>query len=131
MIVLDTHALVWWIGNPKRLSATARKAIDAAVAANGALVSCISTWEVAMLSLRGRLELALDVSDWLARVEALPYLRFVPVDNATALRSVLLPEPLHRDPADRIIIATALAHGAAVVTVDDKLRSYPHVRTMW
>lgn len=131
MILLDTHAWVWWLSDPRRLSSTARKAADEAARGDGAHVSCISTWEVAMLAARGRLDLTMDVADWLARAEALPYFRFHPVDNPVALRAVLLPEPFHRDPADRIIVATALSLGAAVVTADDRLRRYPHVRTVW
>jgi PIN domain nuclease of toxin-antitoxin system len=80
---------------------------------------------------RGRLELSMDVGDWVAKAEALPLLRFVPVDNRIALRSVLLPPPLHNDPADRIIVATALQLGATLITKDEKLRGYPHVRTVW
>ena len=72
--------------------------------------------------------------DWVgsaAACEALPSVRYVPVDNRIALRSVLLPDPLHDDPADRIIIATALQLGATLITRDDKLRAYPHVETLW
>lgn len=83
-----------------------------------------------MLDQRGRLELTMEVGDWLRKVEALPCFRFIPADNEIASRSVLLPEPLHRDPADRIIVATAILHGADLVTVDEKLQSYPHVRTI-
>jgi PIN domain nuclease of toxin-antitoxin system len=80
---------------------------------------------------RGRLRLALDVRDWLSRCEALPFLTFVPVSNAIAVESVRLPEFPHTDPADRIIAATALSLGAALVTKDDKLRNYPHLKTIW
>lgn len=70
-------------------------------------------------------------SDWIARCEALPFFNFVPVDNAIGVRSVGLPEPLHRDPADRIIIATALSLGMPLVTQDAKIRGYSHVKTIW
>lgn len=84
-----------------------------------------------MLVERGRLRLAVDVRDWLYRCEALPFLTFVPVSNAIAVESVRLPDFPHADPADRIIAATALSLGAALVTKDDKLRSYPHLKTVW
>ncbi|MFP4086476.1 MAG: PIN domain-containing protein, partial [Desulfobacteraceae bacterium] len=61
----------------------------------------------------------------------LPFLTFVPVDNAVAVQSVNLPGPLHQDPADRIIIATAITIDAPVVTKDEKILEYPYVNTIW
>lgn len=131
MIVLDTHALLWWVNDPTALSNAALTAIDEATRTRSVNVSGISSWEIAMLVERGRLQLALDVRDWLCRCEALPFLTFVPVGNAIAVESVRLPEFPHSDPADRIIAATALSLGAALVTKDDKLRAYPHLKTIW
>ncbi|MHB8976982.1 MAG: type II toxin-antitoxin system VapC family toxin [Trichloromonadaceae bacterium] len=131
MIVLDTHTLLWWVNDPSTLSMPAKKAIDAAVESKSVYVSCISAWEIALLVERGRLRLALDVRDWICRCEALPFLTFVPLDNAIAVESVRLPDFPHADPADRIIAATALSLGAVLVTKDDKLQSYPHVKTIW
>ena len=65
MIVLDTHALLWWVNDPATLSKLAKKAIDAAVKSNSVHVSSISSWEIALLVERGRLRLALDVRDWI------------------------------------------------------------------
>lgn len=131
MIVLDTHTLLWWVNDPTTLSEPAKDAIDTAVKSKTVHVSCISSWEIALLVERGRLRLALDVRDWLCRCEALPFLSFVAVGNAIAIESVRLPDFPHADPADRIIAATALSLGAALVTKDDKLRNYPHLKTIW
>ncbi len=131
VIVLDTHTLLWWVNDPTTLSKPAAKVIDAAVKSNSVHVSSISSWEIALLVERGRLRLALDVRDWVCRCEALPFLSFVPVSNAIAIESVRLPDFPHADPADRIIAATALSLGAVLVTKDDKLRNYPHVKTVW
>jgi len=131
MIVLDTHVLLWWVNDPTTLSRPAKKAIDAAMKTNSIHVSCISSWGIALLVERGRLRLALDVRDWLCRCEALPFLTFVAVSNAIAVESVRLPDFPHADPADRIIAATALSLGAALVTKDYKLRDYPHLKTIW
>lgn len=131
MIVLDTHAWVWWISVPERLSRRAREAIDGSMGDGSVCVSAISCWEVALLVKKGRLELTMDPSDWISRCESLPFLRFVPVDNHIALRSVQLPGPLHEDPADRIIVATAQSLGASLVTKDRRLRRYRHVRSVW
>ena len=131
VIVLDTHTLLWWVNDPTTLSKPAAKVIDVSVKSNSVHVSCISSWEIALLVERGRLRLALDVRDWVCRCEALPFLSFVPVSNAIAIESVRLPDFPHADPADRIIAATALSLGAVLVTKDDKLRNYPHVKTVW
>lgn len=131
MILLDTHVLLWWVNDPAALSISAKKAIDTAVASRSVYVSCISSWEIALLVERGRLRLALDVRDWICRCEALPFVVFVPLSNAIAIESVRLPDFPHADPADRMIAATALSLGAKLVTKDAKLRNYPHVKTIW
>jgi PIN domain nuclease of toxin-antitoxin system len=130
MIVLDTHAWVWWVAGDRRLSATARRELERGMGSASLYVSSISSWEVALLVRRGRLELTMQVDDWVARSEALPFLTFVPVDNRITLRSVGL-ERVHDDPADRIIVATALSLGARLVTRDRRLRSHPGVETVW
>ena len=84
-----------------------------------------------MLVARNRLEFTMDVRDWVARSEALPFLHFVPVDNLIALRSVALPEPFNKDPADRLIVATALTMGASLATADRRMLKYRHVKTIW
>lgn len=131
MIVLDTHAWVWWVNDPQELSPAANRAIDTAREENAIYVSSISAWEVALLVAKGRLQLTMDVEDWIARSEALPFLNFIPVDNRIAVRSTTLPGTLHSDPADRIIIAAALTLGAPIVTKDEKIKRYRHVKTVW
>jgi len=131
MIVLDTHAWVWWVSSPAFLSETAKHIIDEAVAERSILISSISVWEIAILVSRGRLKLTMGASDWVAASEALPFFEFVPVSNSIALKSVLLPGALHNDPADRIIVATAVSLGAVLITKDEKIRNYPHVKTAW
>jgi PIN domain nuclease of toxin-antitoxin system len=132
MMVLDTHALVWWVSTPSEIPGKARRLLDSAVKANeSVVVSSISVWEIAMLVERGRLELRLPVEDWIARVEALPFVQFIPVDNRIAARAVGLEDFPHRDPADRMIVATALGLGATLVTADTRLRGYHGVKSVW
>jgi len=131
MIVLDTHAWIWWLSNPELLPGKTKDIIDQAAADGNVFISSISAWEAAMLVSRGRLQLTMDVSDWIATSESLPFIHFVPVNNKIAIQSVQLPGDLHDDPADRIIIATALSLGATLVTKDEKIRNYPHVKTVW
>ena len=131
MIVLDTHCWLWWLSDPKQLSRAARAAIQRSVARNEALVSAISVLEVAMLVARGRLELSMALEEWIAQAESLSGFRFIAIDNRIALRAVQLPGEFHSDPADRIIVATALARGAGLATKDERMRRYPHVRCVW
>ncbi len=131
MIVLDTHVWIWWLSEYEPLSRKAKRVVETAAREQAIYISSISAWEVAQLAARGRLHLSLDPGDWIAQAEALPFLTFVPVDNQIAIKSVQLPGPLHQDPADRIIIATALTLGAPLVTKDAKLARYPHVKTIW
>ena len=133
MIVLDTHALLWWAGGEIReLSTNAQAAIRREQKNHASiLVSCISAWEIAMLVARGRLALSMDVAAWLAMAARIEGLRFVPVDNPIALESVNLPGSFHPDPADRIIVATARKHAASLITRDEKILAYAHVQSVW
>jgi PIN domain nuclease of toxin-antitoxin system len=131
MIMLDTHVWLWFISNPELLSKKAARAVDSELGKEKIFLSAISAWEIALLVYNKRLQLTLDAADWVSQSERLPLFEFIPVDNAIAIKSVNLPEPLHRDPADRIIIATAVSLGASLVTKDEKLLKYPHVKTIW
>jgi PIN domain nuclease of toxin-antitoxin system len=131
VIVLDTHAWVWWVSGSQPMSRQARTALQRGMNEGSIRVSSISVWEVAQLVARGRLELTSDVADWVAKSESLPFVQFVPVDNRIAIRAARLPGRLHADPADRLIVATTLALGATLVTKDERLRRYAHVETLW
>jgi PIN domain nuclease of toxin-antitoxin system len=128
VIVLDTHIWIGYINDPASLPGAALAAIRGGKEPVG--ISSISVWEVLMLARRGRLELRIPAALWVEKCEKLALFHFVPVDNTIARLSVELPEPLHADPADRIIIATALSLGATLVTKDRKILSYPHVKTL-
>lgn len=131
MILLDTHVWVWWVNGQPALSRRAHRTIHEAAEEAGVYVSSISVWEVAQLVVRGRLELTMEVESWVAKSEAMPFLHFVPVDNVIALKSVRLTEPLHNDPADRMIIATSTILGFPLITRDKRIRQYPHIRSIW
>jgi PIN domain nuclease of toxin-antitoxin system len=132
IILLDTHVLLWWATQQQqRLSTPAREAVDAEQKSGKIAISSISAWEIAMLIQRKRLALSMDLREWLAIVEQLANVRFIAVDNGIAVESENLPGEFHRDPADRMIVATARKLGATLITMDDKIRSYPHVRTTW
>jgi PIN domain nuclease of toxin-antitoxin system len=130
VILLDTHAWLWWLSEPSLLGSRAAARIEEELAGGSIGVSAISAWEAAMLVRKGRLELRGPVSDLVAATTHLPSVRFLDVSPAVALASVDLDE-LHADPADRMIVATALREGADLITKDARLRAWPHVATLW
>lgn len=131
MIVLDTHALVWWVAGDATLSKKAKAAIDKEMAGGDIIISSITAWEIAMLVERDKLFLSMDVGSWLATVAEIEVIRFYPVDVEIAMKSVDLPGEFHKDPADRMIVATARKLAVPLVTKDEKIRAYAHVKTIW
>lgn len=128
--MLDTHAWLWWLSDDGRLGDGARRAIRTETERNALAVSAISAWEAAMLVKKGRLALALPVSELVAHCERLPILSFIPVTARIGIESVGF-EHLHQDPADRMIVATARALGANLVTKDERLQTFEGVSTVW
>ena len=133
MIVLDTHALVWWVNGDSQLSPNAKIAIENEQSTDDGivLVSAISAWEIAMLVKAARLTLTMAVDDWLETASAIEGVRFVPVDNDVGVESTRLPGDFHKDPADRMIVALARHLNAPLVTADTKIRAYKHVQSIW
>ena len=134
VVLLDTHMLVWYVENERtRFSQRIEPVVEAAVARGELLVSTISVWEIAMLQASRRLEFAQDVRTWVARALSFPGVRLKGLSPSIAIESTRLPGSLHRDPADRILVATARLTGAALVTCDQRLLTYAkqgHVRTV-
>jgi PIN domain nuclease of toxin-antitoxin system len=128
LILLDTHAWVWWAAEPRKLSPRARKAIESAEEIG---VSAISPWEVAMLVSKFRLELDRDVLLWVRQALALPRVTLIPLSPEIAVASTTLGLAFPGDPADRIIAATALRLRAPLVTRDRRLRSLKTLSTIW
>lgn len=131
MIVLDTHALVWWVSGSPNLSARARREIRAAAAAGPLQASAISLFEIATAARRGRLELAAPLDRWLDDLALLPELHVQPVTGEIARAAAAFGDEAPGDPADRIIAATALALGARLVTADSRLRGFAKLPTVW
>jgi PIN domain nuclease of toxin-antitoxin system len=84
-----------------------------------------------MLIEKGRLVLSMDVENWLDEVIQIDGVRFVPVDNEIGIKSTALPGEFHKDPVDRMIVATARKLAVPLVTADEKIISYEHVKTVW
>lgn len=124
MIVLDTHVLVWADSDDRKLGRKARAMIDRLWATGKVAVPAIAFWEVGVLQARRRLRLPTSVGEWRDAVLAAGAIE-LPLDGAVAVRALDL-SGLHDDPADRFILATALVHGAALMTADERLLGWRH-----
>ncbi len=125
LLLLDTH--VWWgylQGDENHASPSARLAADSAATAGRLRVSSISVWELAMLEAKGRVRMTEDCLSWVRDALALPGVDLVPLSPDIAVASTRLPGDFHGDPADRILVATARALGATLVTKDRKILDY-------
>lgn len=119
--LLDTHVLLWWLDDPDRLSAAQLDVVSSADAESPLLVSDISLWEVATLHSLGRIRLATPLREWLDDAVAPPLVRREAISPAIAAELATLPESFHRDPADRILVATARVLGATLLTRDPRI----------
>ena len=134
MIFLDTHALLWMASDPKRLSKKARAAIrrerekDAREKA-GVAIAAITLWELAWLAENGRIQVTDSVESFVRE----PASRVVvaPITPEIAAFAVQLPSSFPKDPADRLIAATAMVEGAPLVTADEGIRRAKVVQTIW
>jgi PIN domain nuclease of toxin-antitoxin system len=129
--LLDTHAWVWWVTNDRRLSPRARTSIVRAQSTERLLLSLISLWEVAKKVEKGQLVLDRPITDWLDAAAAQPGLHVVDMTRPILVDSCRLPGTFHGGPADQVIVATARAQDATIVTNDRQIRDYAHVRTTW
>lgn len=127
MIMLDTHIWVWWVNGSTSLSKSHQERIEQSEA-DGLGVSAISCWEVAKLCEKGRLRLTVDIDRWIAAALAYPGVELLPLSPQIAIESTRLPGSIHSDPADQIIIATARVYDAPLLTADDRILQYAHVR---
>ena len=129
--LLDTHAWVWWNARPDALSPETLNLIESSGGNDALLLSAISPWEFCKLLEKGRMGIAGDAEKWLEVGLDIPRLYLVPLSPEIAYRSTTLPGNFHSDPADQIIVATALVEEAVVITRDRRITEYPHIRTVW
>ena len=129
--LLDTHAWVWWVTEGRRLSATARRAIERSQAKGDLSLSLISVWEVAKKVEKAQLVLDRPVDQWLELALARPGLHLAELTRPILVESCKLPPPFHGDPADQLIVATARDCDAVIITKDARIRAYAHVRSVW
>jgi PIN domain nuclease of toxin-antitoxin system len=124
MIVLDTHIWFWWInGDLSRLSTAQAQAVRASARVGVCAVSC---YELANAVRRGRIELSMPMQEWFAKGLAGSRIELLPLTPEVAVRAVALTDR-HRDPFDRIIIATAMELDAELASADGQFRAYPEL----
>ncbi len=131
-IICDTHILLFWANEPKRMSRPASAVLERERNEGGLAISDITFWELALLHERGRLHLPEGVTAALymnrlveaLRLDVLPILPEIAVGSRSS-------QFQHGDPADRIIAATAIHHHAPLITADEKLRDLVGLETIW
>jgi PIN domain nuclease of toxin-antitoxin system len=129
--MLDTHTWIWWNMRPKQLSAKVHSLLSSPKRYDELLLSAISPWEFSKLLEKKRIGISCSPEEWLSEALVMTKLRLVPLTPTIALRSTTLPQPFHDDPGDQIIVATAREENATLITKDQLLQKYDHVRTMW
>ncbi|MGO9938358.1 MAG: type II toxin-antitoxin system VapC family toxin [Terracidiphilus sp.] len=121
LLLLDTHTLVWSVRDSPRLRSQAKQAINQAAREQRIVVSAITPWEIALLVSKDRLQLGVEVMQWIHVALAKPGVKLAPLEPEIAVTSTRLPFEMHPDPADRILVATARHLGATLVTADGAL----------
>ncbi len=129
MKILDTHIWIWLVDQNPQLTEGYAEATRQDEA-DGLGISVISCWEIAKLVELGRLQFSIAVEDWLETASNFPNIRLLNLTPEIAVESTKLPGVFHKDPADQIIVATARIYDAPLVTMDGKIRSYPHLKQL-
>lgn len=128
MILLDTCVLFWLEQDPAAISAPVTRALRSAH--TSLFASAISAFELGLKVRDGRLRLPLPVADWVSEVCRRRGIALLPIQETTAGLSTELP-PIHRDPCDRFLIATAQLYHLQIATPDPTIRKYPNLQTLW
>ena len=129
MILLDTHIWIWWVADETLLTQDQISVIKQNES-TGIGVSVISFWEIAMLVEKKRLDFTMPVRKWLKTALLYPGVTPIDITIDIAIDSVQLPKSFHKDPADRIIVATAKSLDCELLTNDQNILNYPHVKTI-
>ena len=131
MVLLDTHAIILLALKPEGLSKAAHRAIARAMAGNGAGIASITLWEIALLIDAGRVVVRGSTEAFLRLMVQRPGLFVLDLSPEIAALAFQFPPDFPGDPADRIIAATARAHGLALVTKDQRLQDCALLRAIW
>jgi PIN domain nuclease of toxin-antitoxin system len=130
VILLDTHAVIWLLLTPDKLSKRARgRILEARIAGEKIACSPISLYEMAYSAFKQRVQLPASTEDFIAAVQA--KVELAPITARIALCAAELPAPFHGDPMDRIITATAIVEGCTLITKDEKIRDANLCKVIW
>lgn len=129
MIILDTHEWIWWVQADKRLPKK-HAAVIKKYESDGLGVSAISLWEVAKAVEYGKLSFSILVEEWLEKALSYPGIQLLNLTPQIVVESTQLPGNFHKDPADQIIVATARVFDIPLITADEKIRNYSHVKLL-
>ena len=124
LLLLDTHVWLWLVAGSSDLSTEVRDEIERAAGAGALRIAAVSLWEVALLAWRGRIVLGKSIGLWLDEALAEPGPTIDQISPQIAAESYALPEAFHRDPADRLIVATARVANATLMTRDRRILDY-------
>jgi PIN domain nuclease of toxin-antitoxin system len=131
VILLDTHVVLWLTVKPERLSKAAARAIKRAERSDGVAIASITLWEIAQLIDDGRVKVQGTTERFLESLCQSPGLSVLPITPEVATLAFQFPPDFPRDPADRLIGATARAHGMTLVTKDQPIQDCPLIDTAW
>lgn len=131
MILLDTHVLVWLMGEPEKLSKAAASAIRKARNSEGLSIADATIWELALLLSRGVLQSGGTVENTVRNLVGRSGVSIKPITPEIAALATQFPNDYPRDPIDRLIGATARAEGLALVARDEGIRKSPLLKTIW
>lgn len=127
MIILDTHTWVWYAQGDPKLPPAFFDLLERSRSI-GLGISTISLWEIALANHRGRIDLPVPLEEWFAKALAFPGLGLLEITPEIAIESTRLPGDFHKDPADRIIVATSRIRDCELMSFDAKILSYEHVK---
>jgi PIN domain nuclease of toxin-antitoxin system len=127
-VLLDTHVIIW-LAQGTAIGAEAQEEIHQASLQETVFISAISAWEIAQLAMRGRVSMQVPPGQWIDRFVATTGCSALPLTTESAIAAALLP-PIHRDPADRFLIATAMLNDLALITRDTKILDYAQTGTL-
>lgn len=131
MILLDTHVLVWTVSDAARLSRAAAREIEKAYRAGGCAISSITFWELALLFAKGKLRGAGTIQGAIREVVERARVHVLEITPEIADLAMAFPDHYPKDPADRLIGATARSHGLTLITQDERILSSSLIRTIW